>query len=152
VSNFGGMDDDEDHGFGQQMKTNSITRTLCGIVSVGELRNGCLSLEQAKDHYSKGNIQKLPQTYSIKGGQSKPKRDFATSPRCYHWFHSFTTSDSDGIQSYTLTLYQRGIDSRELPTMTLPNQTLTPGRWSQKCHDSTEPTLPPKTTEARVIP
>jgi hypothetical protein len=50
-----------------KMKTNSIKKNVVArIVSVGELRNGCLSLETSKGSLQQGKYPEITQTYSIK--------------------------------------------------------------------------------------
>jgi hypothetical protein len=121
------------------MKTNSITQAEKVVardqMSVGELRQWLSQFgDKQKDHYSKGNIQKSPQTYSIQERiQQAEARICTTSPRA--------TTRSTALPLPTKTeLKVPNIDSTSVAS--------TPKKLSH--HDSTQPTLTPKTVEPKV--
>ena len=132
------MDDDEDHSLDSKMKSNSIAQAGNVVardqMSVGELRQWLSQFgDKQKDHYRKGNIQKLPQTYSIQERiQQAEARICTTSPRA--------TTSSKVLPFPTTELKVPYIDSTSVA--------LTPKKLSH--HDSTEPTLTPKTVDPKV--
>jgi hypothetical protein len=137
---FGSMyDDDDDHSLDSKMKTNSISQAEKVVardqMSVGELRQWLSQFgDKQKDHYSKGHIQKLPQTYSIQERiQQAEARICTTSPRA-------TTSSTYLPLPTPTKLKVSSIDSTSVA--------LTPKKLSH--HDSTELTLTPKTVEPKV--
>jgi hypothetical protein len=128
------MDDDEDHRLDSKMKTNSIAQAKNVVardqMSVGELRQWLSQFgDKQKDHYSKGNIQKLPQTYSIQERiQQAEARICTTSPRA--------TTSSTALPLPTAT-------ESKVPYIDSTSVALTQEKLPH--HDSTEPTLTPKT-------
>jgi hypothetical protein len=154
---FGSMDDDEDHSLDSKMKTNIITQAGNVVardqMSVGELRQWLSQFgDKQKDHYSKGNIQKLPQTYSIQERiQQAEARICTTSPRAtttstHLPLPTTTELKVSYIDSTSVALTPKTLSHHDSIELTLSPKTAEP---KVTYDDSTHPTLTPKTTEAK---
>jgi hypothetical protein len=151
---FGSMDDDKDHNL-DEMKTNTITQenvVARDQMSVGELRQWLAQFgDKQKDHYSKGHVQKLPQSYSIQERiqQAEARLCTTTSPRATSSSTDVplaTTKPKEPHHDSTRTaLTPKAISYHDSTEPTLTPKTAEP---KVSYHDSTQPTLTPKTTEA----
>jgi hypothetical protein len=145
---FGSINDDEDHSL-DKMKTNTTEENVVARdqMSVGELRQWLAQFgNKQKDHYSNGyNIKKLPQSYSIQERiQQAEARICSTSP-------SATSSTSAPKVPYNDSI-RTALFSKTMSYHNSTQPTLTPKTTEAKVshHDSTQPTLTPKTAEAKV--
>jgi hypothetical protein len=131
---FGSIDEYEDHS-SDKMKTNITQENVVARdqMSVGELRQWLAQFgNKQKDHYSNGYIKKLPQSYSIQERIQQAEAKLCT-----------TSPSATSSKCLPLQTSEQKVPYNDSIRMALFSKTMS-------YHDSTEPTLTPKTTEAKI--